>query len=134
MFRSATFAPALRASYSALSKRTTKVKVQLLKDFPKFQLYKGQVTLVRPSLMRNFLHLGNGARYVLQDQDIDQILLAQSKRRDVRKDASSKRKVERVKKTKSEELPVGQEEQKEDKGVFSSGVTVEDVNIPGLNL
>lgn len=84
--------------------------------------------------MRNFLHLGNGARYVLQDQDIDQILLAQSKRRDVRKDASSKRKVERVKKTKSEELPVGQEEQKEDKGVFSSGVTVEDVNIPGLNL
>lgn len=134
MFRSATFAPALRASYSALSKRTTKVKVQLLKDFPKFQLYKGQVTLVRPSLMRNFLHLGNGARYVLQDQDIDQILLAQSKRRDVRKDASSKRKVERVKKTKSEELPVEQKEQKEDKGVFSSGVTVEDVKIPGLNL
>jgi len=60
--------------YSALTKRTKKVRVQVLRDFPRFQLYKGQVTQVKPSLMRNYLHNFNGAKYIMEDTDINTIL------------------------------------------------------------
>lgn len=60
---------------SALTKRTNKVKVQILKDFPKFQFYTGEVVDVKPSLMINYLHNNNGARYILNQKDLDQELL-----------------------------------------------------------
>nr|5MRC_G Chain G, bL9m [Saccharomyces cerevisiae]5MRE_G Chain G, bL9m [Saccharomyces cerevisiae]5MRF_G Chain G, bL9m [Saccharomyces cerevisiae] len=63
---------------SALTKRTHRVKVQVLKDFPRFQLYKGQVANVKPSLMRNYLHNFNGAKYILSEEhDINTELLKQ---------------------------------------------------------
>ncbi|CUS23356.1 LAQU0S09e02916g1_1 [Lachancea quebecensis] len=139
-------APALRA-YSALSKRTNKVKVQLLKDFPQFQLYKGQVAQVSPSLMRNYLHLSNGARYILGDEEIDQGLHAESITAAAARAASVQKAVkkqiekaaEKIKgsdvkeseKTKEGEKSVAE---KETPKVFNSGVTVSDVKIPGLDI
>ena len=122
-------------AYSALSKRTNKVKVQLLKDFPQFQLYKGQVTQVSPSLMRNYLHLSNGARYILKEQDIDENLHAQSIT-----EAATRAKV--VQKAVKEQIQKAAEKipqepvavAKETPKVFNSGVTVSDVKIPGLEI
>lgn len=70
---------------SALTKRTHRVKVQVLKDFPRFQLYKGQVANVKPSLMRNYLHNFNGAKYILSEEhDINTELLKQYQTREAK--------------------------------------------------
>ncbi|AMD21467.1 HER188Cp [Eremothecium sinecaudum] len=66
---------------SALSKRTKRVKVQILRDFPRLRLFKGEVKDVKPSLMINYLHYENGARYIHKDSDIDNELLAESSKR-----------------------------------------------------
>ncbi|SCU89134.1 LADA_0E13850g1_1 [Lachancea dasiensis] len=125
-------------SYSALSKRTNKVKVQLLKDFPKFQLYEGQVATVSPSLMRNYLHRGNGARYILKDADIDTQLQAKSVELASSRimSVSLESKVQpNVLKEENVTVEVAKSEPKtkvEDVKIFKSGVTVKDVKIPGL--
>ncbi|CAR21290.1 mitochondrial 54S ribosomal protein bL9m MRPL50 [Lachancea thermotolerans CBS 6340] len=139
-------APALRA-YSALSKRSKKVKVQLLKDFPQFQLYKGQVTQVSPSLMRNYLHLSNGARYILHEEEIDEGLRAESIAAAAARATSVQKAVKRQieaaaekikgndakesEKTKESEKP---DAEKQAPRVFNSGVTINDVKIPGLDI
>ncbi|CEP61134.1 mitochondrial 54S ribosomal protein bL9m MRPL50 LALA0_S02e07492g [Lachancea lanzarotensis] len=127
-------------SYSALSKRTNKVKVQLLKDFPKFQLYKGQVTSVSPSLMRNYLHSNNGARYVLADKDIDQQLQAEAVQlAALRVREPAKKDQENI--VISEQAPEekkfnerGTAEEKKQPKLFNSGITLKDVKIPGLEI
>ncbi|SCV03990.1 LAME_0H14862g1_1 [Lachancea meyersii CBS 8951] len=132
------FRPTCGRAYSALSKRTNKVKVQLLKDFPQFQLYKGQVTSVSPSLMRNYLHWRNGARYILNNEDIDLSLQAQAVELAAlrSKDVVRKEKQER---TISETVTEEQTTKKESKEIkqpklFDSGLTLKDVKIPGLEL
>ncbi|SCU78045.1 LANO_0A01926g1_1 [Lachancea nothofagi CBS 11611] len=124
-------------SYSALSKRTNKVKVQLLKDFPQFQLYKGQVASVSPSLMRNYLHWGNGARYIKEETDIDALLQAKSVEaatlrtkiavKSVKKDDVAKEKPLR-------EQSIQDDAKEVEEKIFSSGVTLKDVKIPGLEI
>ncbi|AAS50426.1 AAR061Wp [Eremothecium gossypii ATCC 10895] len=71
------FRPTLRAC-SAYSKRNNKVRVQILQNFERFQLYRGEVVNVSPSLMRNYLHRNNGARYILWEKDIDQGLVQEA--------------------------------------------------------
>ncbi|SCU92966.1 LAFA_0F13960g1_1 [Lachancea sp. 'fantastica'] len=130
----------LPRSYSALSKRTNKVKVQLLKDFPKFQLYKGQVASVSPSLMRNYLHSKNGARYILADEDIDQQLQAKAfeltalrvkevAKKDQDKMVVGEQPVEEKETSQKEEI-----EKKKQPKLFNSGITLKDVKIPGLEI
>lgn len=125
------FRPTVRC-YSALSKRTKRVQIQLLKDFPRFQLHAGEVTQVKPSLMRNFLHNNNGARYILQDSDIDQTLLAKSKisSQPVSSNIIKKRepKIQKSKKETKAEKP------KESQSALNTEVTVDSVKIPGLEL
>lgn len=129
---------------SALSKRTKKVRIQVLKDFPMFNLIKGEVTQVKPSFMRNYLHNFNGARYVMQESDIDQSLLQQSLAREV----SVKEKVRTAsvvntisdigkKNVKLEaDQPVAKPgvEKPKLKGVLEREITIKDVKIPGLDL
>lgn len=43
-----------------------KIPVQLLKDFDNFG-YRGEVIKVLPSVMRNYLHMGNGAAYITNE-------------------------------------------------------------------
>ncbi|AET37850.1 mitochondrial 54S ribosomal protein bL9m MRPL50 Ecym_2097 [Eremothecium cymbalariae DBVPG len=130
------FKPSLRVC-SALTKRNNRVKVQLLKDFPRFQLYKGEVANVKPSLMRNFLHNNNGARYILKDDDINQELLLASK--SVDRQSSQvvlQPKMETAKVSPKEEKPEisVQHEQSKRKYGITPGLTVEDVKIPGLRI
>ncbi|CDO93127.1 unnamed protein product [Kluyveromyces dobzhanskii CBS 2104] len=119
---------------SALTKRTKRVQVQLLKDFPKFQFHAGEVVNVKPSLMRNFLHNYNGARYILKDSDIDQLLLASAKKsrtvaaaakRTEPKVKASVKKVSKEAEKKEVELP---------KSALNTEITIETVKIPGLDL
>ncbi|SCW00339.1 LAFE_0C02014g1_1 [Lachancea fermentati] len=136
---------ALTRSYSALSKRTNKVKVQILKDFPQFQLYKGQVTRVSPSLMRNYLHIGNGARYILSESDVDEELLQVSAEKMLKKPVDTSKVIKQVKpKTQAAAVDVtsntkatistDENPKKKEEKVLSSGVTLKDVKIPGLDL
>ncbi|CAD6644649.1 XXYS1_4_G0014830.mRNA.1.CDS.1 [Saccharomyces cerevisiae] len=130
---------------SALTKRTDRVKVQVLKDFPRFQLYKGQVANVKPSLMRNYLHNFNGAKYILSEEhDINTELLKQYQTREAKLEEDrqqlSKRHETEVQKNmelrkesvfghKKEEKP-----KEEKKGLLDSGITIEEVKIPGLDI
>ena len=130
---------------SALTKRTHRVKVQVLKDFPRFQLYKGQVANVKPSLMRNYLHNFNGAKYILSEEhDINTELLNQYQTREAKLEEDrqqlSKRHETEVQKNmelrkesvfghKKEEKP-----KEEKKGLLDSGITIEEVKIPGLDI
>ncbi|CAI4738890.1 BAI_1a_G0046550.mRNA.1.CDS.1 [Saccharomyces cerevisiae] len=130
---------------SALTKRTHRVKVQVLKDFPRFQLYKGQVANVKPSLMRNYLHNFNGAKYILSEEhDINTELLKQYQTREAKLEEGrqqlSKRHETEVQKNmelrkesvfghKKEEKP-----KEEKKGLLDSGITIEEVKIPGLDI
>ncbi|AJT02154.1 AAR_G0047290.mRNA.1.CDS.1 [Saccharomyces cerevisiae] len=130
---------------SALTKRTHRVKVQVLKDFPRFQLYKGQVANVKPSLMRNYLHNFNGAKYILSEEhDINTELLKQYQTREAKLEEDrqqlSKRHETEVQKNmelrkesvfshKKEEKP-----KEEKKGLLDSGITIEEVKIPGLDI
>lgn len=121
---------------SALSKRTKKVKVQLLKDFPMFQLYKGQVVQVKPSFMRNYLHNFNGARYILQDSDIDTLLFQQSQQREVtiKKTTINTSEVREVQKAEKIEIKETSKEEEKPKGVLEKEITIKDIKIPGLDL
>ncbi|AJT20134.1 Mrpl50p [Saccharomyces cerevisiae YJM1326] len=130
---------------SALTKRTHRVKVQVLKDFPRFQLYKGQVANVKPSLMRNYLHNFNGAKYILSEEhDINTELLKQYQTREAKLEEDrqqlSKRHETEVQKNmelrkesvfghKKEEKP-----KEGKKGLLDSGITIEEVKIPGLDI
>ena len=129
---------------SALSKRTKRVQVQLLKDFPRFHLYKGEVARVKPSLMVNYLHYGNGARYILSEDQVDQGLLEYSKKQAELRKASQPSASKVVSETtastaattagiradvKEEEPPAEKK-----KGFLDSDITVNDVKIPGLRI
>lgn len=126
------------ACLSALSKRTKRVKVQLLKDFPIFQLYKGEVTQVKPSFMRNYLHNYNGARYIMQEADIDVALLQgfqerQEELKTVKKESKAvKHQVDNAPPSEKQPKPVILE--KKPKGILEKEITVKDVKIPGLDL
>lgn len=121
---------------SALSKRTKKVKVQLLKDFPMFQLYRGQVVQVKPSFMRNYLHNFNGARYILQDSDIDTLLFQQSQEREVtvKKTIMNAPEVHEAPKATKMEIKSTATQEEKPKGVLEKEITIKDINIPGLDL
>ncbi|KAL3241063.1 mitochondrial 54S ribosomal protein bL9m MRPL50 [Nakaseomyces bracarensis] len=128
--------------YSALSKRTKRVQVQILKDFPRFHLYKGEVAKVKPSLMLNYLHYGNGARYILEESQVDQALLEYSKQQaEIRKAALAQEKklqAEQAMVIEEETFELQKDIPKEDieqkKGFLDSEITIKDVNIPGLRL
>lgn len=125
---------------SALSKRTKKVKIQVLKDFPMFNLVKGEVTQVKPSFMRNYLHNFNGARYIMQDSDIDQLLLQKS----LAKENLVKEKVKSApintitkkdnKKEAAQSVTKPEVEKSKPKGLLERDITIKDVKIPGLDL
>ncbi|CCD27352.1 mitochondrial 54S ribosomal protein bL9m MRPL50 NDAI_0K01610 [Naumovozyma dairenensis CBS 421] len=146
-----------RICLSSFSKRTKRVQVQLLKDFPMFHLFKGQVTKVKPSFMRNFLHHGNGAKYILDDKkDIDPLLLASYQERQAeielmnakaaasaspaitmstnsvspltRTDLETLKQLMLEKKEKDDE-----KHEKKEKGI-NPDITLENVKIPGLDL
>lgn len=133
---------------SALSKRTKRVRVQLLKDFPMFNLYMGQVTNVKPSFMRNYLHNFNGARYIMAESDIDLELLSRSQAREaLMKDIPTKSDAKTI--SEDAQRDVAQEvadavkvkpakrtepEQEKPKGVLDKKITIKDVKIPGLDL
>lgn len=113
--------------------------------FPRFQLYKGQVANVKPSLMRNYLHNFNGAKYILSEEhDINTELLKQYQTREAKLEEDrqqlSKRHETEVQKNmelrkesvfghKKEEKP-----KEEKKGLLDSGITIEEVKIPGLDI
>ncbi|CCE63013.1 hypothetical protein TPHA_0D03800 [Tetrapisispora phaffii CBS 4417] len=131
---------------SALSKRTNKVTVQVLKDFPDFQLFRGQVAEVKPSLMRNYLHYNNGARYILKDTDIDSQLLKLNAQReaDMKKLAAEALQDEQLlmksntktqQKSVTEEKNTKRNEEKQSyKSVLDQDYSIENVKIPGLDL
>lgn len=130
---------------SALSKRTKRVRVQLLKDFPMFNLYMGQVTKVKPSFMRNYLHNFNGARYVMSESDIDLELLSRSQAREtvVKESETNTARVEAAgkvspKKTSgnADDSTAKESEPKQEKpkGILEKNITIKDVKIPGLEL
>lgn len=125
--------------YSALTKRTKRVKIQVLRDFPQFNLFKGEVTQVKPSMMRNYLHDFNGAKYILQDSDINTLLFENfTKEEQIREKeilanqqavaaaAASVTKMDTQTKPKLSKEAEKQEKKKD--------VTIKDVYIPGLNL
>ncbi|CCK69800.1 mitochondrial 54S ribosomal protein bL9m MRPL50 KNAG_0D00480 [Huiozyma naganishii CBS 8797] len=127
---------------SAVTKRTKRVSVQLLADFPRLQLYRGQVAKVRPALMINTLHRHNGARYVLSESDVDVLLARQYRDRQTLLRARHE-KAERESRDKLEREKVAARLQESDKnkktgssstGVLDSPVTVKDIRIPGLDL
>ncbi|EDO18782.1 hypothetical protein Kpol_1028p57 [Vanderwaltozyma polyspora DSM 70294] len=121
---------------SALSKRTVRVKVQVLRDFPVLKLFRGQVLSVIPSLMRNQLHNENGARYILKDSDIDNNLQDKHFKRmkDMRK-LEAKRQRDReaallaAKKYREEQLA----KSRLPKPVLGRRLTLKKVRIPGLH-
>lgn len=130
---------------SVLSKRTKRVNVQLMRDFPAFQLFKGQVTKVKPSLMTNYLHRWNGARYILKETDIDQELLQfsetqrtnriQEKKLEQEREllAIKNMKLEQEEKTKMKQQHM-KEVKKEIERVLNTNVSLKDVKIPGLDI
>lgn len=59
----------MRAILSSRRYASTKVPVQLLKDFPGLG-YKGEVVQVAPGRMRNELHVNNGAAYVVKGEPL----------------------------------------------------------------
>ncbi|CCF58675.1 hypothetical protein KAFR_0F00780 [Kazachstania africana CBS 2517] len=124
-----------RLCLSATSKRIKRVKVQLLKDFPQFQLSKGQVTDVKPSLMRNYLHNFNGARYILKDTDVDTVLLKSYKVNEAstQKDQQPAAKLmskAQVKEGRALEKMLGKPREKK---VLDNDISLKDVYIPGLD-
>lgn len=129
---------------SALSKRTKKVKIQVLKDFPMFNLVKGEVTQVKPSFMRNYLHNFNGARYVMNEGDIDQSLLQESltrgiEMREKKKSASNVTVIspvskKNVKQEAAQPVAKPEAEKPKPKGILEREITIKDVKIPGLDV
>lgn len=127
------------ACLSALTKRTKKVRVQILKDFPSFQLKKGQVLQVKPSLMRNYLHNYNGAKYILDESDIDAVMLHDytvvQQELEARQ-ALIAQKTHQIETQKKEQQPklTKNVQKQEKKNVINRGITIKDVFIPGLDL
>ncbi|EJS41902.1 mrpl50p [Saccharomyces arboricola H-6] len=130
---------------SALTKRTHRVKVQVLRDFPRFQLLKGQVTKVKPSLMRNYLHNFNGAKYIINEEhdvNVELLKLYQARELKLEEDRqlhSKHQEMETQRRNESQKQSVfGQKKEKsskEDKnGLLDSGITIEEVKIPGLDI
>ena len=128
-----------RPCLSALSKRTKRVKVQILKDFPTLQYLRGQVVEVKPSLMRNYLHNYNGAKYILKDADIDTVLLSEYTARKEQLDLEMAVSREQVESKQSKDVGLQQQQQQQMKGrkrshVLDSDVSIKDVVIPGLDI
>lgn len=126
---------------SALTKRTKKVKVQLLRDFPRFQLYKGQVAQVKPSLMRNYLHNFNGAKYILQDADVNTQLFEQYTALEQEREqaaalaqAAAAELATKQQKAQAAKPKLSQEAKKQERRTHDKDVTIKDVYIPGLDL
>ncbi|CAI4050659.1 hypothetical protein N7582_004987 [Saccharomyces uvarum] len=139
MFRST------RVLLSALTKRTHRVKVQVLRDFPRFQLFKGQVTKVKPSLMRNYLHNFNGAKYIIdEERDVNMELLKLHQAHELKMEGerqllSKQQDMEAQKRNKVQRQAVFGQKAKESpkeekKGLLDSGITIEEVKIPGLDI
>ncbi|KAA8917552.1 hypothetical protein TRICI_000298 [Trichomonascus ciferrii] len=59
----------MRTMLSSRRYASTKVSVQLLRDFPGLG-YKGEVVQVAPGRMRNELHVSNGAAYVIKGEPL----------------------------------------------------------------
>lgn len=105
-----------------------------------FNLVKGEVTQVKPSFMRNYLHNFNGARYIMQDSDINQLLLQKS----LAKEVLLKEKVKStpistitkkdVKKEAAQSVTKPDVEKSKPKGLLEREITIKDVKIPGLDL
>lgn len=55
------------ASTRTAADKSGKISVQLLKDFPLVGA-RGEVVRVKPAFMRNYLHVNNGACYLLEGQ------------------------------------------------------------------
>lgn len=56
------------ATTRAAASKSSKIRVQLLKDFPLVGA-RGEVIRVKPAFMRNYLHVNNGACYLLEGQE-----------------------------------------------------------------
>lgn len=128
-----------RPCLSALSKRTKRVKVQILKDFPTLQYLRGQVVEVKPSLMRNYLHNYNGAKYILKDADVDTVLLKEYTARREQLDLEMAAAREQVESKQSKAVGLQQQQQVKEKEkkrshVLDSDVSIKDVVIPGLDI
>lgn len=137
---------------SALTKKYKRVKVQILKDFPRFKLAKGEIAQVKPTVMINYLHRGNGAKYIMDDtKDINIELYEEfKKRRQMLKDEQLKLEQEereqmehQRKETEEAKLRIQAEKDKRKKDIhnakeqikkWNKKITVEDVKIPGLKL
>lgn len=68
-FRVGTVLPSLVrfASTRTVANKSGKISVQLLKDFPLVGA-RGEVVRVKPAFMRNYLHVNNGACYLIEGQ------------------------------------------------------------------
>lgn len=55
------------ASTKRIENKSGKIPVQLLKDFPQVGA-RGEVIRVKPAFMRSYLHINNGACYILEGQ------------------------------------------------------------------
>lgn len=139
---------------SALTKRTKKVRVQILKDFPKLEYLKGDVVEVKPSLMNNVLHGHNGAKFILQSNDIDQALLAKATSlRTARQEMLERERQSQVqlveqqlkkqkevkffsenKKDEQNESKKDDENKKLENSAIDENLTLKDIKIPGLDL
>ncbi|KAH3903578.1 related to 54S ribosomal protein L50, mitochondrial [Saccharomycodes ludwigii] len=128
---------------SALTKRNNRVKVQLLKDFPEFQLYKGQVANVKASLMNNFLHYNNGAKFILKDSDIDQALVTYRTKHVTADTTIPKKVVLQKTKINNQTASLKTEEPKEvpklkkeklPQSSINKDVTLDNIKIPGLDI
>lgn len=112
--------------------------MQLLKDFPAFQLWRGQVAHVKPSLMRNYLHAKNGARYIVDDMDIDHPLMRayESRQEFAATEISSKAILNQATKQVTLQSPTTTEKPEPVRKSFleeHADVTLDDVKIPGLH-
>lgn len=125
---------------SALSKRTNRVKVQILKDLEAFNLRRGQVLDVKPAMMRNYLHNNNGAKYILAESDVNKVLLHQYEKNVEESRARSALLTERaelsnkVKGTSKQETEKKIENSGKQKSVLDNEISIKDVFIPGLDL
>lgn len=69
MFHKASIArQAIRWATTKSASKSDKIPVQLLQDCLPLGV-KGQIVRVKPAYMRNFLHVGNKACYILKDQE-----------------------------------------------------------------
>lgn len=143
-----------RILFSALTKKNKRVKVQILKDFPRFNLMQGEVAQVKPTVMINYLHRGDGARYIMDEaRDVDVGLYEQFKvRRQQVKDEALKLEQERKLQREQQRMREEQEAKLQLKKVelgeqqvvlqrkrrkdtkWNKDITVEDIKIPGLTL